>query len=87
MQRFSRVALITVLVLACSGIASAWLLVGDIAGLVGTTHGHLLLAKIAVLVAALLLAAASRKILARVVEPDCGKGVRDGAARGIVHRD
>jgi putative copper resistance protein D len=63
MQRFSRVALITVLILSGSGIASAWLLVGSVAGLVGTTHGCLLLAKFAVLVLALLLAAASRAML------------------------
>jgi putative copper resistance protein D len=69
MQRFSRVALITVLILAGSGIASAWLLIGDVAGLVGTTHGHLLLAKFAVLVTALLLAAASRKILPALSSP------------------
>ena len=87
MQRFSRVALVTVLILAGSGIASAWLLVGGVAGLVGTTHGHLLLAKFAVLVPALLLAAASRALLPDVVEPDRRKAVRDGAAHGIVHRD
>jgi putative copper resistance protein D len=63
MRRFSSVALITVLVLAGSGAASAWLLIGGVAGLVGTTHGCLLLAKIAVLVLALLLAAQSRAML------------------------
>ena len=69
MQRFSRVALVTVLVLAGSGIASAWLLVGGVAGLVGTTYGHLLLAKLAVLVPALLLAAASRAVLPDLSSP------------------
>jgi putative copper resistance protein D len=63
MQRFSRVALVTVLVLAGSGVATAWLLVGGIAGLVGTAHGHLLLAKLALLVPALMLAAANRTLL------------------------
>jgi putative copper export protein/mono/diheme cytochrome c family protein/peroxiredoxin len=63
MQRFSHVALITVLLLVGSGVASAWLLVGGVAGLVGTTHGCLLLTKIAVLILALLLAAASRAML------------------------
>jgi len=63
MQRFSRVALITVLILVGSGIASAWLLVGGVAGLVGTTYGCVLLAKLAVLVVALLLAAGSRAML------------------------
>ena len=63
MQRFSRVALVTVLVLAGSGIATALLLVESVAGLVGTAHGHLLLAKLAVLFPALLLAAANRALL------------------------
>jgi putative copper resistance protein D len=52
-----------VLLLAGSGIASASLLVGSVAGLVGTTHGHLLLAKLAALIAALFLAAANRALL------------------------
>jgi putative copper export protein/mono/diheme cytochrome c family protein/peroxiredoxin len=69
MQRFSSVALVTVLILVGSGIASAWLLVGSAAGLVGTTYGHLLLAKFAVLVPALLLAAASRAVLPTLSSP------------------
>jgi putative copper resistance protein D len=69
MQRFSRVALVTVLILVGSGIASAWLLVGGVGGLVGTTHGRLLLAKLAVLVPALLLAAASRAVLPTLSSP------------------
>jgi mono/diheme cytochrome c family protein/uncharacterized membrane protein/peroxiredoxin len=73
MQRFSRVALITVLILVGSGVASAWLLVGSVAGLVGTTHGLLLLAKIAVLVLALLLAAASRVMLPALSSPTAAK--------------
>src|SRR6516164_2854363 len=73
MQRFSRVALITVLILSGSGIASAWLLVGGVAGLVGTTHGCLLLAKFAVLVLALLLAAASRAMLPALSSPSAAK--------------
>ena len=73
MQRFSRVALVTVLILAGSGIASAWLLVGGAAGLVGTTHGHLLLAKFAVLVPALLLAAASRAMLPALSSPTAAR--------------
>jgi putative copper export protein/peroxiredoxin/mono/diheme cytochrome c family protein len=73
MQRFSCVALITVLILVGSGVASAWLLVGSVAGLVGTTHGLLLLAKIAVLVLALLLAAASRVMLPALSSPTAAK--------------
>jgi putative copper export protein/peroxiredoxin/cytochrome c5 len=73
MQRFSRVALVTVLVLASSGIANALLLVESVAGLVGTAHGHLLLAKLAVLVPALLLAAANRALLPALSGPNEAK--------------
>jgi putative copper resistance protein D len=73
MQRFSRVALVTVFILVGSGIASAWVLVGGVAGLVGTTHGHLLLAKFAVLVPALLLAAASRAVLPSLSSPTAAR--------------
>jgi putative copper export protein/mono/diheme cytochrome c family protein len=54
---FLRVSLLMVLVLAASGVASAWSLVGGVAGLVGTTYGLLLLAKLFVLVLALVLVA------------------------------
>lgn len=80
MQRFSRVALVTVLVLAGSGIATAWLLVGGVAGLVGTAHGHLLLAKLAVLVPALLLAAANRALLPAL------SGSKEGKPSAIARR-
>ena len=69
MRRFSRVALVAVLVLAGSGVASAWLLVGGVAGLLGTAYGHWLLAKLALLVPALLLAAASRAALPGLSSP------------------
>ncbi len=73
MRRFSCVALITVLILAGSGIASAWLLVGGVAGLVGTIYGYLLLAKFAVLVLALLLAAAGRAMVLTLSSPTAAK--------------
>jgi putative copper resistance protein D len=69
MRRFSPVALVTVLVLAGSGVATALLLVQSVAGLVGTTHGQLLLAKLAVLVPALLLAAGNRMLLPALSGP------------------
>jgi putative copper export protein/mono/diheme cytochrome c family protein/peroxiredoxin len=73
MQRFSAVALIAVLILVGSGIASAWRLIRSVAGLVGTTHGLLLLAKITVLGLALLLAAASRAMLPTLSSPTAAK--------------
>ena len=69
MRRFSGVALAAVLVLAGSGVASAWLLVEGVTGLLGTAYGHWLLVKLALLVPALLLAAASRAALADLASP------------------
>jgi putative copper resistance protein D len=59
-RRFSRAALITMLLLMGSGVMNAIVQVESIAGLAGTTHGHLLLAKLAVLVPILVLAAVNR---------------------------
>jgi putative copper export protein/mono/diheme cytochrome c family protein/peroxiredoxin len=59
-RRFSYVALVAVLVLVASGSASAVAQVGSVAALAGTTHGHLLLAKLALLIPILALAAVNR---------------------------
>ena len=61
-RRFSRWALVAVVVLAVSGIANAATHVGSVAGLVGTTYGRLLLAKLALLVPILALAAMNRRL-------------------------
>ena len=57
---FSHAALVAVLILAASGSAGAVVQVGSVAALVGTTHGHLLLAKLALLIPILALAAVNR---------------------------
>jgi len=59
-RRFSRAALITMLPRMGSGGMTAIVQVESIAGLAGTTHGRLLLAKLAVLVPILVLAAVNR---------------------------
>ncbi len=61
--RFSRVSLFMVVVLTVSGVASAWLLVGGVVGLIGTNYGLLLLAKLGVLALALLVAAETLAML------------------------
>lgn len=61
-RRFARWALVAVVVLAGSGVANAATHVGSVAALVGTTYGRLLLAKLALLVPILLLAAANRRL-------------------------
>ena len=74
--RFSRVSLFMVLVLASSGVASAWLLVGGVVELVGTTYGLLLLAKLGVLGLALILAAETLAMLPAFSTRSVAKAVR-----------
>jgi putative copper resistance protein D len=62
-RRFSRAALAIMLVLLASGAMNALAQVTSVAGLVGTTYGRLLLAKLGVLVAIVALAAVNRRRL------------------------
>jgi putative copper resistance protein D len=68
-RRFSRAAAVALLILAASGVASAWLLVGSVVGLMGTPHGWLLLAKLAALGPVFLLAIESRAMLPALSSP------------------
>src|SRR5207249_1542078 len=61
-RRFSRCALVLVITLALSGTGMAVTNVGTVAGLVGTTYGRLLLAKVVLLVPILALAAVNRSV-------------------------
>ncbi len=79
-SRFSRFALVIILTITASGLVTATYLVGGVAGLTGTTHGRLLLAKVAVLVPALLLAGRVRDMLAAPL-PEATSG-----PRGLVRR-
>jgi putative copper resistance protein D len=60
-QRFSRWALVTVLVLVVSGVSNALTHVRDVAGVIGTPYGRLLLVKLAVFALALGFAALNRR--------------------------
>jgi putative copper resistance protein D len=62
-RRFSRTALGMVLLLAATGTALAITDVGSVAALVGTSYGHLLLAKLGLLAVALGLAGVNRSVL------------------------
>jgi putative copper resistance protein D len=69
-RRFSRVALIAMLVLVASGVLNALAQVESVGALMGTTHGRLLLAKLVVLVPILALAVVNRtRILPAVGAP------------------
>jgi putative copper export protein/mono/diheme cytochrome c family protein/peroxiredoxin len=62
-RRFSRLALGAMVVLAVTGALLATIHVGSVAGFVGTSYGRLLLAKVALLMLVLLLAAVNRSVL------------------------
>ena len=62
-RRFSRLALGIVIVLAATGTWLAVTHVGNVAGLVGTSYGRLLLTKLALLLVALGFAALNRSVL------------------------
>lgn len=62
-RRFSRAALGMILLLAATGALLAITHVGSVAGLVGTSYGRLLLAKLGLLVAVLAVAATNRSVL------------------------
>jgi putative copper resistance protein D len=64
-RRFSTLGATCVALLAASGTANAWFLVGNVPALVGTLYGRLLLAKLALFAAMLALAIANRWYLAR----------------------
>ncbi|MET8760210.1 copper resistance protein CopC [Lentzea sp. NPDC004782] len=81
--RFSRVALVSVLVLVATGVFQSWRLVGTPSALVGTSYGRVLLGKVAVAAVLLGLGALARRWVQRhygfpVVSP----ADRRRAARG-----
>ena len=81
-RRFSLAALITMLILMGSGVMNAIVQVESIAGLAGTTHGRLLLAKLAVLVPILVLAAVNRAYMLPAL-PGSSDSVRSPAMRRL----
>jgi putative copper export protein/mono/diheme cytochrome c family protein/alkyl hydroperoxide reductase subunit AhpC len=62
-RRFSRTALLLVLVLSGSGLWSTWVQVGSVAGLLGTRHGRLLVVKLLAFAAMLGLGAVNRRLI------------------------
>ncbi len=74
-RRFSHVALATMIILVASGVMNALVQVESMAGLMGTTHGRLLLAKLGVLLSIIALAAVNRR---RLLPALGGSGVTAG---------
>jgi copper resistance protein D len=59
-QRFSKLGIVSVVILLGSGIVNAWMLVGSVNGLIRTQYGNLLLLKIALFAAMVGFAAVNR---------------------------
>ena len=78
-QRFSTLGVVSVATLLVGGIINAYFLVGSVPALVGTTYGHLLLMKLALLAGMLALAAVNRLRLT----PQLAAPVAAGAARRL----
>ncbi|MFE1825643.1 copper resistance CopC/CopD family protein [Streptomyces yangpuensis] len=67
-RRFSRVAFVSVVVLALTGVYQAWRQTGSWSALTGTEYGQLLLLKVALVAVLLGVASMSRKWTARLAE-------------------
>jgi putative copper export protein/mono/diheme cytochrome c family protein len=59
-RRFSPLGILCVLILAGTALAQGWILIGGLAGLIGTDYGWVALAKLALFLVLLALAAANR---------------------------
>ncbi|MCE6999245.1 copper resistance protein CopC/CopD [Saccharothrix sp. S26] len=89
--RFSRVALVSVLVLVVTGAFQSWRLVDGPSALVGTPYGRVLLGKLALVVVLLVLGAAARRWVRRhygfpVVTVSDRRRVARGPGAGPVRR-
>lgn len=69
-RRFSRVAFISVLVLAATGVYQAWRQLGSWSALTGTSYGQLLIIKVALVAVLIGVACLSRKWTGRLGEVD-----------------
>jgi copper resistance protein D len=80
-RRFSRLALVSMVVLVSTGLWNAWELVGDVPSLIGTRYGWLLLLKVGLLTPILSLAAINRRRLLPALAGDATTVGRPAMAR------
>lgn len=81
--RFSTLGVICVATLLVTGIVNTWYLAGSVAALTGTLYGQLLLAKIAVFLVMVAIAAVNRQWLTPRLVRDDGTGGAQGALRQL----
>ncbi|WP_416237187.1 copper resistance CopC/CopD family protein [Streptomyces marinisediminis] len=83
LARFSRLALVSVLVLVVTGLYQSWRQVGSLAALTSTGYGRLLIAKVLLVAALVGVAALSRRWVARVADAGADAGAEPvGAVAG-----
>src|SRR5262249_32401233 len=76
--RFSTLGLISVGLLIATGIVNGWILAGSVPALIGTDYGRLLLAKVALFLAMVAVAAVNRlrltpRLALAISSPPCGQ--------------
>jgi putative copper resistance protein D len=81
--RFSMLGIVSVATILASGIVNTWELAGSVAALTGTDYGRLLLAKIALFLAMLSVAAVNRLRLTPRLVQDRDVSARDAALRQL----
>ncbi|MFE2153990.1 copper resistance protein CopC [Streptomyces lavendulae] len=78
-QRFSKVAFISVLVLAVTGVYQSWRQLGSWSALTGTSYGRLLIIKVSLVAVLVAIAYLSRKWTGRLGEVRSTEGAEAGA--------
>jgi putative copper resistance protein D len=82
-RRFSALGIICVGVLLASGLVNSWILVGSMAGLIGTDYGLLVVAKVVLFAGMVAIAAVNRtRLTPRLLEP-AGSGMASNAMRQL----
>ncbi|MGV9882512.1 copper resistance CopC/CopD family protein [Streptomyces sp. NPDC003006] len=85
-RRFSRVAFISVVVLAATGLYQSWRQVGSWSALTGTSYGQLLLVKIGLVVVLVGVASISRRWTGRIASEGSGAAPETAAAVVVEQR-
>ncbi|KMO98119.1 copper resistance CopC/CopD family protein [Streptomyces roseus] len=86
-RRFSRVAFVSVLVLAVTGVYQSWRQIGSWSALTGTSYGQLLLVKVGLVAVLVGIAYVSRSWTARLTDAPAGKPAKIARQRGDVSRE
>ncbi|MER7461728.1 copper resistance protein CopC [Streptomyces sp. NPDC097981] len=82
-QRFSRVAFFSVLVLSVTGVYQSWRQVGSWSALTGTSYGRLLLLKVGLVAVLVGIAYVSRSWTARLTDAPAGKAAKITRQRDV----